>query len=372
KTTPRCLQAALIYCLSANEPLKENVKIGRNLLDKDAKNLEQEIIALKNDSKKLKEVMNTQKVVLQAAKNDAMLIVIKNEFNKAKTDGVNRLNTLFDELSKDEIDRKVLAAEKVQSFLSNILNRIFPTDRFLISPKLDLTFLTIKVLMGADLIYNSEEEAKTFIKGWNIQVHAISENALVDIRKVVNHNCQMLCNKLNVDLKLTTEEVLIEAQKRLTNTFDLVIRPPRLFDSEINEMEDNNEISVIERTYRSWWTLRLIDIPFTEGETDSDTRFRITLASLRSHCLQTLQNNIDAIQEHLETYIQNVLQKAFDRHFQKLDEYLKRYQGFVEQSLNRTFRTKEEKENFKIQLNELLNNFHQNFKDIKMKLQLLH
>jgi GTPase Era involved in 16S rRNA processing len=371
KAAPRCLAAALAYGRSANERLRENVQIRRQLLDQDADKLNQEIINLSEDLEKLNEVMKIQRTILEQMKQNQILDDMEATFDEAKTNGIQKLQMRFDDLKKKHTNRSLvlIAATHAKNALSikesdtkSFKNLIFQ-DIFL--------WLLEKMTTTNDLQFDNEFEAKNTIKSIETLVHDISREVLHTISETINNKCEHFREKLNTDLKSATEEVLIKAQDRLRNTFNLIISSHRFIEEVPSHVQTITDAHRIERTYRPWWTLWLVDIPFDDNNTGGETKYRIRLDSLKSHCYRIFRDNIRAVKAQVHEYLGNQLQTRFENHFNELEKYLKRYRNFIFQSLKMTYETIEEQENFKLILDKLLIDYDENYKRINILSQQL-
>ncbi|CAF3795821.1 unnamed protein product [Rotaria sp. Silwood1] len=371
KAAPRCLASALAFGRSANERLKENVHVRRQLLDQDANKLNEEIINLSEDLDKLDEVMETQRTILEQTKQNGIQHDIKAIFDEAKSKGFQTLQMKFDDLKKKYSDRSLFLAGATN--VKNILRKTESDEKSLKKAIFQDIFLWLieRMTTSNDLQFDTELEAKNAIKSIETQVHDISQEVLHTISAAINEKCEYLREKLNADLKHETEEVLTKAQNRLRNTFNLIISSHPFNEKVPLHLQAIANRYKIERTHRVWWTLWLVQIPFDDDNKDSEAKYRIRLEKLKNHCFAIFNANILTVTLQVIEYLNNELHIRFENHFKELETYLKRYQNFIMESLIMTYKTKEEQVEFKLQLDKLLILYDKNYERISILSQQL-
>jgi uncharacterized protein YukE len=214
--------------------------------------------------------------------------------------------------------------------------------------------------------FPSEEDARRFLAKIEVSVRAISEAALVSLRKHVDEQCRLFCSRLDEHLRNNTNFILAITQERLVNELNIQFPEPPVLELKYS---DENAISAemkLEKTYSPWWLLHLVSISYECGE-EEGTSYHISIDSLKSRCKRLLTQSMNSIEENLQQYVAGELQQTFDSHFEKLQENFKRYQNYVQQSLTDQKRTTDEKAEFKKQLKqrrERMNNYEKTLETI--------
>ncbi|CAF5010033.1 unnamed protein product [Rotaria sp. Silwood1] len=108
KAAPRCLKSALKQCKYNNSQLQDNLKMRKNAMAANTHKLHREIAELENDSKELKQVMDSQRINLETVKKNISHL-IQQHFYQAKADGKKDLKQLFDnaQIADEEFERNI-------------------------------------------------------------------------------------------------------------------------------------------------------------------------------------------------------------------------------------------------------------------------
>ncbi len=338
KAAPSCLKSALQQCQYKNSLLEANLEVRKKAMAADSVKLRGEINELEKDSKDVKNVMHSQKVTLDTAKKN-MSQLIEKHFSQAKADGKKELKQLFDEEFQRNLQQPIGSLEGAIRSFWGIIAQVIGLD----------TNMTLK--------FRNEVDANEFVRKIQQRVSVISRKTLSNVRATVNSECDALCNSLNENLKRSTENILKRAQNRLMETFDFAIRKPPFVEKEIEEQE-NFEYK-IRTTYRPWWLLWLIEIPDTEGVQEAAS-YLVHLGTLERQCKDLLQRNMDAIEKQIQTYVTDILEQKFDRHFEEFQQFLQHYQTSLKQSLEDQHRTEEDKKMFQDKIDVLLQELSEN------------
>ena len=159
------------------------------------------------------------------------------------------------------------------------------------------------------------------------------------------------------------------AQNRLADTFDIQFEKPPSFDPVYSASTDF-ELK-LQKTYRPWWLLGLISIPYDEGYIPGTT-YQLKIDNMKRHCMNLLETHMDSIERELNTYLTDVLKHSFDQHFDKLKELLSLYHEYVNKSLDDQARTIDEKDTLKVSLVEFIKQINYQIKvvtDIQKKFE---
>ncbi|CAF1499344.1 unnamed protein product, partial [Rotaria sordida] len=272
KAAPNCLKSAINQCRYCNSQLKENLQMRKNAMVKDAAKLHHQIDELKKDSKELEQVMSSQKKTLETATKEVSKF-IENHFYQAKANGIKQLNQLFDKanIEDEEFERYIRqgvhsVAGTIGNFIRAYLGAVAQTS---FTNMADMVTEIARLRLSNTLRFQNKDEADDYVQRIQRRVTVISENTLANVQATINTEYEKLCNNLNQKLKQTTEEILIRAQKRLMETFDLNILRPHSFKTDI-EIQSRIEYKV-QKEFRPWWLLWLVEIPDTEGNQDASS-----------------------------------------------------------------------------------------------------
>lgn len=348
RAAPRILNNALTKCTGGMNGLRESLEVREQLLEADVTKLHTQINAFQDDFAKLSNIMKKEKNAphneqqqLIAKIGDASMIV----FSEAE----RQLNKLLNEDLKcneqtamQETNMEVDIYGAVESLLSKNTRMVIHHTLCIIRQ-----LLTKYANSGSSFEFDSEIEGQEFIANIKRQVQNIPEKAVITIRRTVDAECNSACQRLHDRLHKATQGVLYDAQTRFTNTFKIELQKPPILDLQFKEPTES--IIHMDKTYRPWWLLGLVNIPYDEGYREG-TKYHLKKASVKTHFTKFLKICMDLVHTKLNEYLKSKLEQIFDQYFHEIKSQLEKYQNYVKQSVSDHKRTIEEKAIFKKEL----------------------
>ena len=297
KAARRSIESALNHCHGYLYRLYESLTIRERLLSADEQILRRQGSALLADIRKLYDVMKKQKTTLD---NEQTRITthFRGQVTQMKSDAREQLTKVLDDRGLfDSADRKVAGMTNmenqtipifVQSYYHNVMGKV-------------ATVLRNQAISGGILKFQNEEAGRYFLRDIEQRIRLISENASSTICTDVDKEWELAWARLNQHLQENTQEIIRNVQNRLANAFDIKFEKPPSFDL-VHPTPRLYELKA-RKTYRPWWLLWLIPIPYEEG-----TTYEIKISSLIRHCMTILENCTGVCKK---TWNKNIFSKSF-------------------------------------------------------------
>ena len=370
RAAPRILDSALINCTYGMNELRESLEVRERLLEADVTKLHTQISAFQDDFAKLSNIMKREK---DAPHNEQQQLIenIRRASRTVFSNAERQLDTLLNEdlkFNEQMVTRETNVEENVFGAIDSLLveNTRMAIHHILVIIR---QLLAKYVTSGSSIKFDSEIEGQEFLTNIKRRVQDIPEKAALTICETVDAECNSACQRLQDRLHKATQGILSDAQTRFTDTFNIELQKPPVFDLQFEEATES--IIHMDKTYRPWWLLGLVDIPYDEGYRQGTT-YHLKKASVKTHFTKFLRICMDLVHTKLNEYLKSKLEQIFDQHFHEIKSQLQKYQNYVRQSVSDHKRTIEEKAIFKKELLHVrgqLANLHERLHAIKADFQ---
>ncbi|CAF0988582.1 unnamed protein product [Adineta steineri] len=357
RAAPRVIESALNHCQSNLDRLHEVLTIRERLLWADEKALRLQSDVLYVEMQCAQNIMEEQNATL-VDEQTRITDYFQTQFKQMEENTLKQLEEVFKEYYRpDQLYR-------AHSGNTNSSKDIIGTASTVIIPSPIHKFMrrvgtTIDHLANRHglLIFKNEYDGLNFIRSVARQIRAITDVALLSIRNDVDLQCDEACLRLNHQLEEKTKELLIAAQNQLADAFNIQFRKPPNFDI-IYSIPRDFELK-LQKIFTPWWLFGLVTILYDDGYVEG-TKYQIIISEMKNHFICQFQTHMKEIETELDQYLTDVLNKSFTRHFQELNDYLARYQNYVNKSIDDQVRTIAEKITLKRKVLELKEQIEEN------------
>lgn len=323
---PRTMRSALKRSQEILAEFRDDVQLRvSSLLSQDTEKLQRQVNALQADlnhlelcQKRLPKVDNVKKKlqqnlkgILEDLKYEARLSITKN---------------FAEEDYKRSQSTEIYSSETFQDFWGWLPKRI--------RPKLEYK-------QAGVMSFTSEAEAEKFTAQASDYAKQRAESLLLTVRKNTEREIVKTYTDLRAFLETETAPIIERARNRLNEAFSVKLSSPAPLDivsEDIGSPKFQIERQTKEVTdyrtekYRPFYFLFLIEMERKVPVSRTEAYYTVLLEDLVSQSNQSIEKNIDSINQKITKYLDEDFQRQIDVYFMHLDRYLNGYRESLKQA----------------------------------------
>lgn len=341
---PRTMRSALNLSRSRLVELRDDVQLRSSAIAQDAEKLQREVGALEADLRRLelchsrlqevetikRQLQHNLNKILEALKNEAQ-VSIEDYFVEEDYERGNVIQKL-DIKARKFLLTDIGNSETFPSWLNWISKRIKSTLEYKSSGVVE---------------FKSEVEAEDFASQAIAWAKQRAESLLSLVRENTGKEIEKARTGLINFLEKETKPIIERARNRLNEAFNvnLSLPSPSLESDEMEVVKPRvrSQIRYVEQGYedvvnkkRAWWHwLWIVPVEVKEKKKRPDKRedyYTVSLEELVTQINQSIETNIDSINQGINKYLDDDFQQRVDVFFENLDGYLRNYRDSLRQA----------------------------------------
>lgn len=342
RAAPRCMRSALNLSRSRLVELRDDVKLRSSAIAQDAEKLQREVGALEADLKRLELCHSRLK-----------------EVDTIKTQLHRNLNGILEDLknaSKVNLETYFIREEYQRA--DWIRQKDIEARQWLLTPLGDFEFFpkwiskriksALEFKSSGLFEFNSAAEAEEFANQAVAYAKQRADNLLSSVREQTGKEIERARTGLINFLEKETKPIIERARTRLNEAFNVNLSLPPQPTWESDDMDlvkphvrsqtryveqGYGERAVKKRTFWHW--LWIVPVEVTETFKRPDKRedyYTVSLEELIAQINQSIETNIDSINQGINKYLDEDFQQRVDVFFEELDCYLRNYRDSLRQA----------------------------------------
>ncbi len=345
EAAPRCMASALKIARTHLVELQNEVKLRNSAVNKDAQKIQNEIELLNRDVSQLEWCLNDLGDEIDSIKKSLQEKLDKT-LDKLKFEAEQSIQNYF----LDGVAQRIKQVEKPD--FRNILEQIdiqvrktllspIPVPHIVsnIFPESVSRFIKYEVgLRGRnECEFKKKEEAEEFAAQLNLEATQIVEPLLYQAVKDIEYEIKQSQNELCVLLSKNTKDIIVNASKRLNESFDIKLELPPIVIGSVETDLSTPTVNTVQAKH-DFDILRTIGNFFRklfgyEEVKPNKQNYIVSLEDTVNKFKKSIENQIEQIKIDIFKNIDSSFKNRISAFLNELRSYLKNYQFSLEQAL---------------------------------------
>ncbi len=379
EAAPRCMASALNIARTHLVELQNDAKLRNNAVNEDAEKIQNEIAFLNNDLSNLEWCLNDLEDKIDSTKKslqkelDKTLKELKFKAEKSIQDYF--LNGVAERIKQADKPDFINILEKIDIEARKTLLSPIPVPNIIsnIFPESVSRFIKYEVgLQGRnECVFKNKQEAEEFVNQLIREATQIVEPLLYKGVKDIEEKIKSSQKKLSVLLTDNTKDVIINASKRLSESFNLTLEIPPIVIGDtttnfsaptINTIQAKDNFDLLKAISNFFKQL----FGFQEVKTNKNN-YVVSLENTVNQFNHSIENKVEETNKNVSKYIDSSFKVRIAAFFNELRNYLQNYQSSLKQALEDQSLSLAEREEVRQKLESIISDTKKLSKSTKTK-----
>ncbi len=317
RAAPQCMISALSLSLGCLEKLSDDTQLRTSGIEKEATELQLQVNLLEDDLNDLESCRNHLNEVDNIKKS------LQQKLNNTLINVKQDARVKIEEFSRKEGDERANLAKKTEI----VVKKFFEV-------------LQRKDYKGSDLIeFPNTQEAEAFIDLALDYAKQKIGSWLESITQQAKEDVEQSCQALLTVLQGNTEKIIERARTRLNEAFHVNLSLPPMpewqtvhFSGATPNKMTKERTEYQREKYKPWHRLWLFEVERITSSTKTDDYYTVSVEKLIAEINQSIDTNIDNINQGINNYIDVDFQQRIDMFFGSIDIYFCDYRDSLKQA----------------------------------------